>query len=194
MGRSIFFLLALLLIAIMSQSSAAAQSGVRRETVTVQVSGTTPLGTRVLGTIVVNRSCGSTVTSDVVFNGTVNGQPARYSGKVVERWLGPGREDVDVLSTDLRGDVLGKSALRTFNLVQSGPNLILLDGLPLAIDGTLEPPCSGRLSYRVTNAGQQPPPIASLPNTSGEPEMSGAVLLGLALVALTLQLAPARVR
>lgn len=182
----VLVLLGLLLFA----AGEAGAQGVRTEVVTIQVNGTTPLGTRVLGTIVVNRSCAATVTADVTFNGTVNGRPARFSGKVIERWLGPGHEQVEVIATDLRGLVLGKSALRTFTLLQSGPNLVLIDGLPVAIDGTLAPPCSGRLSYLVTNAGQQSLPIARLPNTAGAPPAANLVLLSLALLGLAVQLAP----
>jgi hypothetical protein len=118
---------------------------------------------------VVQRTCDNVITSDVVFNGTVNGLPARFSGKVIERWLGPGRQEVEVLSTDLNGLVINLPPIRTFTLTQTSPNIVFLDGLPIAINGTLEEPCSGRLSYIVTNIGQATAPITSLPNTTNIP-------------------------
>jgi hypothetical protein len=168
--QHIFRLLTIVLLALVfAPSISQAQQQKRTEIVTVQLSGRTPLGTGVIGTVVVNRTCDSVVTSDVVFNGTVNGLPARFTGKVIERWLGPGREEIEVLSTTLNGLVLNLPPIRTFNLTQTSPNLIFLDGLPIAINGNLEPPCSGRLSYIVTNVGQATAPITSLPNTANLP-------------------------
>jgi hypothetical protein len=150
----------------LAPAPSAAQQSPRTETVVVQLSGRTPAGTSVIGTIVARRTCANVVTTAVSFNGMVNGLPARFSAQVIERWLGPGREDVEVISTDLRGIVNGLSPIRTYRLSQSSPNLIFLDGVPVAIDGLLQEPCSGRLTYIVTNAGQLNLPITSLPNTS----------------------------
>lgn len=170
MGRLLkLFISSCLLAFALAPTPGAAQQARRTETIVIQLSGRTPAGTSVIGTIVARRTCDAIVTTAVSFNGMVNGLPARFSGQVIERWLGPGREDIEVLSTDLRGIVNGLSPIRTYRLTQNSPNLIFLDGVPIAIDGTLQEPCSGRLTYIVTNVGQVNLPITSLPNTSGLP-------------------------
>jgi hypothetical protein len=161
--HSTLIVLGMVLVALLPAIAAAQQS---TETVTVQVSGQTPLGTAVIGTIVLQRTCGSSTTSNVTFNGMVNGHPARFTGTVRENWLGNGKEEVEVLSTDLKGLVLGASPLRKILLVQTGANTIAVDGIPVAIDGTLVQPCGGRTSYTVTNVGQGARTIQQLPNTA----------------------------
>jgi hypothetical protein len=103
----------------------------------------------------------------------VNGHPATFSGRVIERWLGDGKEEIEVLSTDLTGLVIGKLPVRKILIAQTGANLITVEGLPVAIDGTLEPPCSGRTAYTATNAGQGTRAILSLPNTASNIDMEG---------------------
>jgi hypothetical protein len=109
----------------------------------------------------------------VTFNGMVNGHPATFSGRVIERWLGNGREEIEVLSTDLSGLVVGKLPVRKILIAQTGANLITVEGLPVAIDGTLEPPSSGRTDYTATNAGQGTRAILSLPNTASNIDIEG---------------------
>lgn len=157
-------LLGMIIVPLLPTTAAAQQAST--ETVTVQVNGQTPSGTAVIGTIVLQRTCGSSTTSNVTFNGMVNGRPAAFTGTVRENWLGNGKEELEVLSTDLKGLVLGRSPLRNILLAQTGANTITIDGLPAAIDGTLEQPCSGRTSYTVTNIGQGARAIRELPNTS----------------------------
>jgi hypothetical protein len=149
----------------------AAAQEVARETVTIQINGRTPAGTSVIGVVVAKRSCGATVESEVTFNGMVNGLPAAFTGKVIERWLGDGKEEVEVISTDLAGLVVDKLPVRKILVAQTSANLIMVDGLPVAIDGKLEPPCSGRTAYTATNAGQGVRPILRLPNTGSSTDV-----------------------
>jgi len=173
MGRNLRLvtLIVLSIIAVLPTIAAAQQ--VTRETVTVQIDGRTPAGTSVIGVVVAKRSCGAIVESDVTFSGMVNGLPAAFSGRVIERWLGDGKEEVEVISTDLTGLVVGKLPVRKILVVQTGPNLITVDGLPVAIDGKLEPPCSGRMAYTATNAGQGTQTILRLPNTASDTDIEG---------------------
>jgi hypothetical protein len=166
-------LLLLSLLAILLLPALATAQPIAGETVTIQINGRTPAGTSVIGVVVAKRSCGETVESDVTFNGMVNGHPATFSGRVIERWLGDGREEVEVLSTDLAGLVVGKLPVRTILVAQTGANLITVEGLPVAIDGKLEPPCSGRTAYTATNAGQGTRAIRSLPNTASNVDIEG---------------------
>ena len=172
-GLRLVTLIVLSMIAIAALPPIAAAQQVARETVTIQINGRTPAGTSVIGVVVAKRSCGATVESDVTFNGMVNGLPAAFSGRVIERWLGDGKEEVEVISTDLAGLVVGKLPVRKILVTQTGPNLITVDGLPVAIDGKLEPPCSGRTAYTATNAGQGAQTILALPNTASNIDVEG---------------------
>jgi hypothetical protein len=166
-------LILLSIIAIAALPTIAAAQQVVRETVTIQINGRTPAGTSVIGVVVAKRSCGATVESDVTFNGMVNGLPAAFSGRVIERWLGNGREEIEVISTDLAGLVVGKLPVRKILVAQTGANLVTVEGLPVAIDGTLEPPCGGRTAYTATNAGQGARTILALPNTASNIDTEG---------------------
>jgi hypothetical protein len=161
------------MISIILLPTLAAAQQVAKETVTIQINGRTPAGTSVIGVVVAKRSCGATVESEVTFNGMVNGLPAAFSGRVIERWLGDGKEEVEVISTDLAGLVVGKLPVRKILVAQTGANLITVEGLPVAIDGTLEPPCSGRTAYTATNAGQGAQIILQLPNTASNSDIAG---------------------
>jgi hypothetical protein len=166
-----FILLSIIAASLLPTLAAAQQTA--RETVTIQINGRTPAGTSIIGVVVAKRTCGAIVESDVTFNGMVNGHPATFSGRVIERWLGDGQEEIEVLSTDLAGLVVGKLPVRKILIAQTGANLITVEGLPVAIDGTLEPPCSGRTAYTATNAGQGTRAILSLPNTTSNIDTEG---------------------
>jgi uncharacterized Zn-binding protein involved in type VI secretion len=166
-------LLLLSLLAILLLPTIAAAQQVARETVTIQINGRTPAGTSVIGVVVARRSCGATVESEVTFNGMINGLPAAFSGKVIEHWLGDGKEEVEVISTDLAGLVVAKLPVRKILVAQAGANLVTVEGLPVAIDGVLEPPCGGRTSYTATNAGQGVRTILTLPNTASNTDVEG---------------------
>jgi len=184
--KRIAHLLIALIAALATPSVSAAQANI--ETVIVQIDGTTPLGTRMTGTIVVRRDC--SVTNDfystATFNGMMNGKPVTFSGTMIERWLGNGREEIEVLSTDIQGRVNGRPPVRKFLIVQTGPNSVTVEGIPAAIDGDLEPPCSGRTSYVATNAGQGSTQITSLPNTASQAVAQQAAWLPLLAGALAL--------
>jgi uncharacterized Zn-binding protein involved in type VI secretion len=173
---------------------AAAQE--RTETVTFQLNGTTPLGTSIIGTLVAHRNCGATETNtDMRFNGMVNGAPATYTARAIEHWLGNGQETMDIVSTSIKGNVLGQSPIRTINVVQTGPGMVTFAGVPAAINGDLEAPCSGKTSYTVTNAGQGMQLISQLPNTAGnEPLQPFAVVGGLVVAGLSLIVASRKLR
>lgn len=162
--HSTLIMVGMLFVALLPTIAAAQQPST--ETVTVQVRGTLPTGTIVIGTVVVQRTCGSPVTSQFTFNGMVNGHQAQFTGTMHENWLGNGKEEVEVLSTSVPGLVLGESPLRKVVLAQTGANTIAVDGIPVAIDGTLVQPCGGRTSYTVTNIGQGSRTIQQLPNTA----------------------------
>jgi uncharacterized Zn-binding protein involved in type VI secretion len=164
----ILYLLIAAMAALTLPSTSAAQGTI--ETVVVQIDGTTPFGTHMIGTVVVKRDCSTTNSfrSEASFNGMMNGRPVAFSGTMIERWLGNGSEEIEVLSTDIQGTVNWKPPVRTFTIVQTGPNSVTVEGIPAAISGKLEPPCSGRTAYVVTNAGQGSTQIASLPNTASE--------------------------
>jgi len=164
--HSTLIILGMLIVALLPTIAAAQQAST--ETVTIQINGDLPTGTSVIGTVVLQRTCGSSTTSNVTFNGMVNGHSAQFTGTVHENWLGNGKEEIEVLSTNLKGLVLGSSPLRKVLLAQTGANTVTVDGIPAAIDGTLEQPCSGRTSYTVTNIGQGSRAIKELPNTASQ--------------------------
>ena len=169
MRRLLFCLITLSVIALADQPRLASAQQQTTETVIIQIDGQTPAGTSVIGTVVLKRNCSANETkSEASFNGMMNGQPATFSGAVIERWLGNGTEEIEVLSTDIKGIVHGNVPVRKILLVQLAPNSISLDGIPVAINGTWEPPCGGRTSYVVTNAGQGTRSILQLPNTAAE--------------------------
>lgn len=159
--------------------SAAAQA--KTETTTFQVNVTTPSGNAIIGAVVIERTCAATqTTSGLTFNGMINGNPRTYTANVVERWLGSGREEVEVLSHNWGGTVFGGAVPTTFPVVQTSPGLVTVAGIPMAVAQPLQAPCSGQLSNTVTMAGQGTTRITMLPNTAGE----GLIFHPLVLTAL----------
>jgi len=162
--------------------SAAAQA--KMETTTFQVDVTTPNGNAIIGAVVIERTCGATeTTSQLTFNGMINGKPQTYAAHVIERWLGNGREEIEVLSHNWSGTVYGQAVPTRFTVVQTSPGLVTVAGIPLAVSEPLQAPCSGQLMNSVTMAGQGAAPIAMLPNTAGDglvfhPFVLAALLIG----------------
>jgi len=162
--------------------SAAAQA--KMETTTFQVNVTTPNGNAIIGAVVIERTCATTeTTSRLKFNGMINGKPQTYTANIIERWLGNGREEIEVVSHDWKGTVYGQAVPTKFTVVQTSPGLVTVAGIPLAVAQPLQAPCSGQLSNTVTMAGQGTAPIATLPNTAGDglvfhPFVLAALLMG----------------
>jgi len=144
-----------------------AQQAARSETVTVQVDVRTPVGTQITGTIVAQRTCsdsGTTLT-DLSFTGMVNGKPASASATGTETWSGNSAAEFNLGSVTAWNIPLTKPTTLKLNIVQTGPGLISVNGVPVAIDGDLMAPCSGKTLYTVTNAGQSTGQIVLLPKT-----------------------------
>jgi hypothetical protein len=142
-----------------------AQAATAIETVTMQVNLTSPRGMKVIGTVVAYRTLGSVVNTELSFNGMINGAPASGNATAVEHWLGNGKEDIEITGvSNWRGPV---DALAPMNLhlEQHGSGVISVNGVPVAMNGVLQPPGSGDLSYTFTDAGQGSHDIGTLPNT-----------------------------
>lgn len=191
MKRRLFLIAGLLTLILFAPSFASAQSAPPSEVVTILVNGITPYGTRVIGVIVGERSCGTTVTATATFNGTLNGQPMRFTGNVVERWHSRGfGEDVEVLNTDITGTVNWLPPIRTISLVQTVPNLMFLEGIPVFINGDLAAPCSGKRLYIATNVPRSAEAVTRLPDAGmgwfKHPYVIAAMLIlgGLVLIGL----------
>lgn len=156
--------LAIFAVAVLPPSSASAAPDTRTQYVIFLVNFTTPYRTKVIGTVVARRQCGNTPTwSAAIFRGTLNGSPRSYSGSMTERWSGNGLTTVQVVSTNIQGNVLGKPPQRTINFVQNGKGLIVGEGVPAAIDGVIRQPCYGRNWFIVTNPAQGATDVTELP-------------------------------
>src|SRR5881392_2020336 len=91
-----FFILGLLALALLPAGVLADQ--LKSEVVSIQVNITTPGGMTVIGTVVARRSLGAQISTDLAFNGMINGQPASATATATEHWLGGGKEDIDITS------------------------------------------------------------------------------------------------
>lgn len=175
-------LFALLLVSLGLALPAAVGAEERTETVTIHVNVHLPTGTDVLGTVVLDRTCGVEETQSLAtFNGMVNGTPATFNATAIERWYGNGNQEVEIVATDVKTPVLGSVPLRSFRIVQTAPGMGTVEGIPAAIDGTLEAPCSGRTSYTVTTAGQGSQSITELPRTGTPTLLANPITLTLLL-------------
>jgi hypothetical protein len=154
--------LAFVLLAGGPQRAAAAPLG---ETVTVLVDVTTPAGTSVVGTVMVQRSCTATTSAEYMFNGTVNGLPASAGVSAIERWTGGGHADITITAIHDWHIAGVEPSILTVGLLQTAPGLLGVNGVPLAVDQRVQVPCAGPSTYMVRNAGQGQIAIALLPNT-----------------------------
>lgn len=148
-----------------------AQQATGSETVTVQVDVRTPAGTQITGTIVAQRTCSdnNTTLTDLTFNGMVNGQPASASANGTETWSGNSTAEFNLGTVTAWSIPLTRPTALKLNIAQTGPGLISVNGVPVAIDGDLMAPCGGKTHYTVTNAGQNTGQIVLLPNTGAGP-------------------------
>jgi hypothetical protein len=176
MSRLVLASLALTLLAGGSQQAALA--GPERELVTVLVDVTTPAGTAVVGTLVVMRGCTAETSAEYLFNGTVNGLPAAAEAAGREHWGADGH--VDVTITAVRNwTIAGVSPdILNVTVLQTAPGLLAINGVPLAVDQVLQPPCSGPTSYMARNAGAGQLSIMSLPNTGAGSNLAQPVPAG----------------
>jgi hypothetical protein len=151
------------------------------ETVTVQVDGTTPAGTHVIGTLVVQRTAGSTEIA-LEFRGTVDGNPAAATAKAVEKWQGNDSAEITVTEITSWDAPLPRPDLMTVQLAEAGPNLITVNGIPMATDAPLAAPGSGSASYVITNPLQGLGQVTYLPRTGEGPAMGNPLLVVALLV------------
>ncbi len=114
----------------------------------------------------------------------VNGEPATFNATAIERWHGAGKQEIEIVASNVKVPVLGSAPLRSFHIIQTAPGVGTVEGIPAAIDGTLEAPCSGRTSYTVTTAGQGSQVITQLPNTGAPTLHTNPVTLALLLFVL----------
>ncbi len=139
------------------------------ETVVIKVDVTTPSGTKVMGTVVARRQCGSPTTTELSFNGMINGYPATATAMAVERWSGDSSAQIEINQITQWEAPVGRPNPITLNIVQTAPGLVTVNGVPVAIDGTLKAPCGGRTTYTVTNPGKGGEEIVLLPSTGQGP-------------------------
>ncbi len=162
-----WLVLGLLAITLLPLGAQAQTAGT--EVVTIQVDVTTPAGTKVMGTVVARRQCGSPTTTELTFNGMINGYPATARATAVERWSGDSSAQIEITNITQWEAPVGKPNPITLNIVQTAPGLVTVNGVPVAIDGTLKAPCGGRTTYTVTNPGQGEEQIVLLPSTGEGP-------------------------
>lgn len=137
----------------------------KSETVTVEVNTTTPSGVSIIGTLVIHRQGGAEVNSNLSFNGMVNGSPASAEATATENWSGDGQAQITINEITAWNSTLPRPANLTISLSQTSAGLVSLNGIPMAIDGLLQQPFSGRTSYTVTGAGKGSSQIVMLPRT-----------------------------
>ena len=156
-------LVGLFAVALLPLGAVAAQAST--ETISIQVNTTTPSGTSVIGTVVARRTLGGIVDTHLTFNGMINGAPASLAAEATERWTGDGQASIEITRiTDWQASV-PQPAVISLNVTQTGPGLVSINGVPMAMDGLLAAPGKGRTTYTMTNPGQGPAQIVALPNT-----------------------------
>jgi hypothetical protein len=194
-------LLILLLVSLVALPVGAFAAQVATETVTIQVNVTTPDGTSVIGTVVAHRQATTPVTAALTFTGMLNGVPTRAEATATEEWSSDGQAHIVI--TDLRkasgapltglisyskgAAVLAAPLSRDVDVIltQLNPNLISVNGVPLAIDGLMTKPFAlgGRTAYVVTMPGQGSSPISVLPRTgAGNLFLDPLLIVGLLVV------------
>ncbi len=172
----------------------------QQESLTIQLNLSTPSGIPLTGTFVARRTLGTPITAAWTFSGLLQGQPFKATGTAVDRWLGDGKEEIEMTSYTSWESAVPQPPLMTISLQQVGDGVIAVEGIPLAVNGKLLPPGSGNQVFMATNAGQGARPVTSLPNTTDFPHLTslmigGAVLSGAAILCLALSyllLAPRR--
>jgi hypothetical protein len=171
-----------------------AQPASGNETVTILVDVRTLTGTQITGTITAQRQCGGSGTTFTAlsFNGMVNGQPASASANGTETWSSNNAIEFELGTITAWKVPLTKPARLNLTIVQTTPDLISVNGVPVAIDGMLAAPCGGKTRYTVTNAGQSTELIVLLPKTGSGPIwahplfiMTMMVVPGLALIVVS---------
>ena len=164
-----------LALALLTAGPQRVAAGPPHEVVTVLVDVTTPAGATVLGTLTVLRGCTAETSAEYVFNGMVNGLPAAAEAAGIEHWGRDGR--VDVTITAVRNWTITGVTPNILNIavLQTAPGLLAVNGLPVAVDQVLQPPCSGPTSYTVRNAGAGQLSILSLPNTGAGSDLAQPV-------------------
>ncbi len=198
-------LLFLSLLSLVALPIGAFAAQVATETVTIQVNITTPDGTTFIGTVVAHRQDTTPVTTELTFNGTVNGVPTKATATATEEWSSDGQAHIVITNLQKVGSapltglsslskgaaVLAAPLARDVDviLMQPSPNLISVNGIPLAIDGQMTKPFTigGRAAYVVTMPGQGSTQIAVLPRTGNSgliltPLLLGSLLVGFGLV------------
>jgi hypothetical protein len=173
------------------------------ETVSIQIDVTTPGGSSVVGTLVARRQCGATTTTDLAFNGMVDGKHTTATATADETWSGDGRGEISNLKLTSWQSSVPQPAVLDLTITQTAPGLITVNGVPAAIDGDLKAPCGGRTTYTLTNAGQGAASITFLPSTGGGPSFGDPLVvvalltmpgIGLALLSQLFSLAAKRTK
>ena len=156
-------LVGLFAVALLPLGAAAAQAST--ETISIQVNTTTPGGVSVIGTVVARRTLGGIVDTRLTFNGMIDGAPASLAAEATERWSSDGQAMIEITNISNWEASIPQPSVITLNVSQSGPGLVAINGVPVAMDGLLAAPGSGRTTYTVTAPGQGTAQIVALPNT-----------------------------
>jgi hypothetical protein len=171
--------LVLMLGALLGPGSAAAAGP---EIITINTDITTPTGSQLTGTFVVQRDV-SSGRATWTFSGMLNGKPVAANGATVERWSTSGTGTVELTAITAPGITLSSLPVRTITISVGNNGLITLLGVPLAISGPIRPPGAGNAIIYVTNAGRGARQITSLPNTAGDAPVSPELVAGSLLLA-----------
>jgi hypothetical protein len=172
----------LMLAATMFTGHAWAQAA-STETVTIQLDSTTPMGTHLIGALVIKRTVG-TGQAALSFDGTINGLPASATANATETWPSGDRGEITVTEiTSWNASVPRPNAMKV-ELAQVGPGVVTINGIPMAASGAIRPPGSGSATYTVTNPGQGTDPLSLLPKTGDGGVLADPLLVVGFLVAI----------
>lgn len=184
-------LFTLILLGLVFLPVAAFAAETKTETVTIEVNTTTPGGVPIIGTVVVHRTGDAAVQSAVSFNGMVNGAPTSAQATATENWSSDGQAQITINEITGWNSTVPQPANLTINLSQTSAGVVSVNGIPVAIDGLLQMPFTGRTSYSVTSAGGGSHQIDTLPRTGAGPLAINPLLIvglliasGLVLMAL----------
>lgn len=153
------------------------------ETVTIQVDSSAPNGAKIVGTVTIKRTPGSP-TSQVIFHGTINGKPADATANATESWSGSTNDKIHVTEITSWNAAVARPGLMDIELSQAGAGLVTVNGIPLAINGSIAPPGSGDMTYMVTNPGSGEQNVGLLPQTGEGSILSDPNLLSGIMVAM----------
>jgi hypothetical protein len=155
-------------------------AGAATETVYINVNITAPGGDSIIGTVVAERQLADITTTHVTFTGMINGSPASLAADATERWSGDGQAQIEITNITNWQTKASRPTVLQASIVQTGLNLITVNGVPFAIDRLLAAPGKGRTPYVITNPGQGSRPIVMLPNTGmGIPLVDPVLIVGL---------------